>query len=157
MVSQRMINPLHDLSVKMRFHSAKHNPGPNKDTTISFYAPQNHDFPQRWCAPGYCDSAPDQLSHRGELRIKTNAGARGFHCLVQQFRSSEQTSLGTVSITLWELCNKCAISMKAWFYGRGTMRIEILTVDIQTTKVRTSTSLSRDSSVDWQGKLNGHC
>ncbi|KAG9564751.1 hypothetical protein KCU71_g6781, partial [Aureobasidium melanogenum] len=130
MVSQRVIVPLHDLSGRWCFHSAKYSPGLNKDITISFYAYRDHDFPQLWCAPGHCESAPDQLRHCGELRIKTEAGMRDFHCLIQQFRVPKQTSLDPVSITLWELYNKRAITMKAWFYGRGTMRIELPTADI---------------------------
>ncbi|THV89664.1 hypothetical protein D6D26_09687 [Aureobasidium pullulans] len=129
-VRQGLVSPLHTLSGKWYFHSPDHNPGLDKDISITFYDRQVHDISERMCAPGHCKSTPAQIHYCGELRFKAPNGERDFHCFVKQFDVPKQISLIPVMIELWELHNKRAIFINAWFLGAGTMRMAIPTTYI---------------------------
>ncbi|THV92043.1 hypothetical protein D6D27_05131 [Aureobasidium pullulans] len=129
-VRQGLVSPLHTLSGKWYFHSPDHNPGLDKDISITFYDRQAHDVSERMCAPGHCKSTPAQIHYCGELRFKAPNGERDFHCFIKQFDVPKQTSLIPVIIELWELHNKRAIFVNAWFLGAGTMRMAIPTTYI---------------------------
>ncbi|THY99618.1 hypothetical protein D6C95_04496 [Aureobasidium pullulans] len=125
-----LISPLHPLPGKWYLHSTDYNPGLDKDISITFYDRQVHDISERMCAPGHCKSTPAQIHYCGELRFKAPNGERDFHCFIKQFDVPRQTSLIPVMIELWELYNKRAIFVNAWFLGAGTMRMAIPTTYI---------------------------
>ncbi|THX34325.1 hypothetical protein D6D12_01012 [Aureobasidium pullulans] len=129
-VRQGLVSLLHTLSGKWYFHSPDHNPGLDKDISITFYDRQALDVSERMCAPGHCKSTPAQIHYCGELRFKAPNGERDFHCFIKQFDVPKQTSLIPVIIELWELHNKRAIFVNAWFLGAGTMRMAIPTTYI---------------------------
>ena len=129
-VRQGLVSPLHTLSGKWYFHSPDHNPGLDKDISITFYDRQVHDISERMCAPGHCRSTPAQIHYCGELRFKAPNGEHDFHCFIKQFDVPKQISLVPVMIELWELHNKRAIFINTWFLGAGTMRMAIPTTCI---------------------------
>ncbi|THZ85148.1 hypothetical protein D6C84_03525 [Aureobasidium pullulans] len=126
-IRQGLTVPLHALSGKWYFHSANYNPGLDKDISITFYDRQVHNVSERMCAPGHCKSTPAQIHYCGELRFKAPNGERDFHCFIKQFDVPKRASLDPVVIELWELYNKRAIFVAAWFPGAGTMRMSIPT------------------------------
>jgi len=137
MVKQGTNKHLHQLGGEWRFHSAKHNPGLGGGISLSFSIRQNHDIPDQMCAPGHCktmpthsDRYPRRIFHCGELHLKGEEGKPDLDYLIRQFDVPKYASPDFITILLGNRGNLNTICMHAWFFGNGTMRVELPTAMI---------------------------
>lgn len=130
LVNQGVIVPLYEISGKWHFHSPKYHPGLVGGISLSFSSLQDHDTSEQTCAPGHCKSTRRQACYCGELCLKVEEGKSDFDCLIKQFDVPEHTSPDSITILLWNRHNHDTICMHAWFFGNGTMRIELPTAMI---------------------------
>jgi hypothetical protein len=110
----------------------KYNPGLGSGISLSFSIRQNHDIPDQMCAPGHCKTMPSQSSryprrifYCGELHITAEEGKPDLHYLIRQFDVPKRTSPGHITILLGNRFDQNTICMHTWFFGNGTMRIEL--------------------------------
>ncbi|KAH0363884.1 hypothetical protein KCU65_g7126, partial [Aureobasidium melanogenum] len=125
MVNQGATVPLGDIGGKWYFHSPKYHPGLDGGISLSFSTEQDHDTSEQMCAPGHCKPARRQTRYCGELLLKAEEGKPDFDCLIKQFDVPEQTSSSFITILVCKRHDQDTICMHAWFFGNGTMRIEL--------------------------------
>jgi hypothetical protein len=133
LVNQGLIVPLHEIGGEWHFHSPRHYLGLDGRISLSFGIRQDHDIPDQMCAPGHCKSIPGhpkrvrQNYYCGQLRLKAEEGRPDLDCLIRQFDVPEYTSPSHITILLNEPRSHDTICMHTWFFGDGTMRIELPT------------------------------
>ncbi|KAH0285245.1 hypothetical protein M436DRAFT_79241 [Aureobasidium namibiae CBS 147.97] len=137
MVKQGTNKRLQQLGGEWRFHSAKHNPDLGGGISLSFSIRQNHDIPDQMCAPGHCkampthsDRYPRRIFYCGELHLKGEEGKPDLDYLIRQFDLPKRASPVHITILLENRSDQDTICMHTWFFGDGTMRIELPTAKI---------------------------